>query len=224
MKKVSNVVNYIYQFMALNVCFFVSNLLFIFCVVTLRPAAYTVPIFLVSALPFGSALAALLKLLARFREEGELSSIFKSYFQIFKKVFKTTIKYTLFFEILALILYVDMLFISRYAFAAWLNPLFLGFIVFLFMLYGQAINDYSVYEIDHLKSFSGIKGLLYVTFNNWFLALINALVLATLILLMIVQPIIGAFFAPAIAVFFIGWSQGKFKKSKEKGDEAKKKS
>lgn len=194
-------VSKIYQFVGLNVCFFITNLLFLFSSVALKPSMFTLPIYMITSMPVGIAISSIISCM---REEDQMtSSLFKNYFSVFKKRIKIVSKYSILLEICLLVLYVDMLFFSKYTFLRWLNPLSFAIGFFLFSLYTRLLIDLSKKEANYLTAVVEVKKMINSYFRHPVIRSLQTLVLLTGLLVMIMKPNVGFLITPTLFSFII---------------------
>jgi uncharacterized membrane protein YesL len=173
------------------------------------------PLYLVSALLIGPALASILSCITEFKKKPDISSIVKPFFRKMYHTMRKSIQYTIVLEFIGIIIFADMKFFSGHAYSKWIIPFFAGVGIFCVMLYCQAIYNYGVNNLNCFESMEKFQYLVLSVLDNSLYSLVNGLLFFIFIFLIILKPGIGLFFAPVIFSCIIIKNQDKFKLRKE---------
>ncbi|KAB8130995.1 DUF624 domain-containing protein [Gracilibacillus oryzae] len=190
-------IQYIYQFMMINIYFMCANILFILAFIFFELTLANMIIFYVALLPAGPALAAIFATMGKLTREKEISPT-KDFWLYYKKNFGISMKYWLVkWTILAMLL-VDL----RYANInmKWLTPiLIILIIIFLFiMLYAFPILTRFEVKFKNLWIVS-----IYANFKFFKSTLLNLSSFVALTIIYLFAPGISIWFCMSIASFFI---------------------
>ncbi|MBP1048282.1 DUF624 domain-containing protein [Enterococcus sp. BWM-S5] len=202
--------SWVYNLLVFNLLFTLMNLPLFLAFSLLAIDFRNLLFFLLAALPFGGAFAALLGSLQQFIQEKE-DEPFKVFFSQMRSLWLKGTGYWLIAVSCLLIVAVDLLFFSATSLFRWVSPLF-----FIIGIIGLSAFLNSVYfQIRNPKMFRKAiyKISLYYTIRKWYAAVINSVLFMIIIGCMLLKPQFGYLLAPSLLGGLIYLNSSKLHKS-----------
>lgn len=163
--------NHVYYLLGINICFILSNLLFIIALLIVKLEFHNTFIFIISLIPTGPSITALFSVTGKFIREGDISP-FKDYFKSYKLNFKESMKIWIIQLLLIVIIVIDiryMIVSKNIILLSLFKPLlFIGGIIFSISIY-----LYAILSRFELKTRDLIKISIIYTFKKLPLSIIN---------------------------------------------------
>ncbi|MGL4911638.1 MAG: YesL family protein [Romboutsia sp.] len=171
--------NYVYYLLGVNICFILSNILFIIALSIIKLEFQNTLIFIISLIPTGPSITALFSVIGKFIREGDISP-FKDYFKSYKLNFKQSMKIWVIQLLIIVVMVIDiryMIISKNFVLLALFKPLlFIGGIIFSISIY-----LYAILSRFELKTKDLIKLSVIYTFKKLPLSIINILLVLGLV-------------------------------------------
>ncbi|MEG1310431.1 MAG: YesL family protein [Romboutsia sp.] len=169
-----NGLNYIYYILGVNICFILSNILFIISILVLKLEFQNIIFFMIALIPTGPSFTALFSVIGKFIREKDIYP-FKDYFIAYKLNFKETMKIWSIQVAILLIVIIDI----RYMLIAkdMSLILFKPLLLIAGLLVSISIYSYSILSRFSLKTKDLIKLSVFYTFKKLPLSVFNIFVL-----------------------------------------------
>ena len=171
--------NYIYYLVGVNICFTLSNILFIISFIVLKLEFQNTLIFIISLIPTGPSIAALFSVVGKFIREKDLYP-FKDYFDAYRLNFKQSMKIWIVQLIILIIIVIDIRGIittENIILLTLFKPLlFIGAIIFSISIY-----LYAILSRFELRTKDLIKLSIIYTFKKLPLSMINIFAILILV-------------------------------------------
>lgn len=192
--------NYIYYFIGVNICFILSNLLFITSMFVLKLEFQNIIFFIISLIPTGPSITALFSVVGKFIREGDIYP-FSDYWSAYKLNFKSTMKIWIFQLLILMIIAIDIRYLmgTKEISVILYKPLLLisGVIISISTYLYAILSRFELKTKDLL-----ILSLLY-TFKNLPISVFNMFILCGVIYFAYFKSPILIPFIPVIIVYFI---------------------
>lgn len=196
----AKIFQYVYWFLMLNVCFFVTTLPLFISVFVLPIKIENMLLLFLSGITLGPAIKAVMGCVNQLIQTKDLS-VFKDYIHYLKTNFVESFLSWVVFDIVLFIILSD---ISMFV----LNELFLVgiplFIVLAVLLIALMINTYYFRIMNPTHKFSDILKLaLYCVLKKWWYTILNSVLFSLIIVLMFLKPQFGFFITPSILIYLM---------------------
>lgn len=196
----AKIFQYVYWFLMLNVCFFLTTLPLFLSVFVLSLKLENLLLLFLSGITLGPAIKAVMGCVNQLIETKDLS-VFKDYVGYLKVNFVESFLSWIVFDMVLFIIISD---ISMFV----LNGLFLIgiplFIVLAILLTGLIINIYYFRVMNPNHKFKDIVKLsLYCVLKKWWYTLLNSVLFALIVALMFLKPQFGFFITPSLLIYLV---------------------
>lgn len=192
-KKIVKFIDLIYGTLMVNIAFFSTMFPVLISIFLLSPELKNLFLFYLFFIPIGPSLISLFHVTKIIRKK-DVDNIFKKYYSTWRRYFKKGVIYFSYFFIVFVIALVDIHFFSKINWLTWLNSLIIIFMLLtislLINVFFQEMNGFSFKELCFKA--------LTITFIKPLWALANVLLLITLFLSMILQPVLGFLVFPGV--------------------------
>lgn len=196
----AKIFQYVYWFLMLNVCFFLTTLPLFISVFIWKLTVENLLIFFLSSVTLGPAIRATMGCVNKLIETKDLS-VFKDYFYYLKVNFVEHFLTWIVYDIILFIIISDI-----YMFV--MNELFLAgvplFIVLSVLLTSLLLNTYYFRLKNPDHPFGEILKLsAYCVLKKWWYTILNGILFVLLIMLMFLKPQFGFFVTPSLLIYLI---------------------
>ncbi len=195
------VMNWAYIGLTVSVLFALTNLPLVFCALFLAVDSRNLPFFLIALLPFGSACMAGLGVADEFITHKAVAPA-KAYAQHLIQAFKRGLLYWVPTLLVVIILATDIgWFAANPALGRFLLPLL---VILLAVVLGLSVNlMYLQVRNPEVGPKAVFKLAVYYLAKRWYIALLNAVLLASVPVLMIIKPQFGMVVTPSVLLLLI---------------------